>query len=55
MNENLGINKLRVYGNVLNPFVFTDYEGYDPEWASAGLGIGRVSSITYQLGFSLKF
>jgi len=55
MNQNLGINKLRIYGNILNPFVFTDYEGYDPEWASAGLGIGRVSSITYQLGFSLKF
>ncbi|MDT0686974.1 SusC/RagA family TonB-linked outer membrane protein [Autumnicola psychrophila] len=55
VNERLGISKLRIYGNVLNPFVFTDYEGYDPEWASAGLGIGRVSSVTYQLGFSLNF
>lgn len=49
------LNKLRVYANVLNPFVFTDYEGYDPEWASADLGIGRVSSITYQVGFNVNF
>lgn len=55
MLENFNIKKLRVYANVLNPFVFTDYEGYDPEWASAGLGIGRVSSVTYQIGFSLNF
>ena len=55
LNESLNINKLRIYANVLNPFVFTDYTGYDPEWAAADLGIGRVSSITYQLGFSLNF
>ncbi|MCX2678398.1 TonB-dependent receptor [Galbibacter sp. EGI 63066] len=58
-NENLidklSIKHLRVYANVLNPFVFTDYDGWDPEWAGAGLGIGRVSSITYQLGINLKF
>lgn len=51
----LNVKNLRIYANVLNPFVFTDYEGYDPEWATASLGIGRVSSITYQLGFKLKF
>ncbi len=49
------INSLRVYANVINPFVFTDYDGYDPEWATANLGIGRVSSVTYQLGLSVKF
>lgn len=53
--EKLGINALRVYANVLNPFVFTDYEGYDPEWAGASLNTGRPSSVTYQLGFNLKF
>lgn len=53
--DRLNINKLRVYANVLNPFVFTEYDGYDPEWAGADLGIGRVSSITYQVGFSLNF
>lgn len=48
-------NSLRIYANVINPFVFTDYDGYDPEWAAAGLGVGRVSSITYQLGLNVKF
>ncbi|GLB48044.1 SusC/RagA family TonB-linked outer membrane protein [Neptunitalea lumnitzerae] len=49
------IKSLRLYANVLNPFVFTDYDGYDPEWAGASLGTGRVSFVTYQFGFSLKF
>ncbi|MDC6365910.1 MULTISPECIES: SusC/RagA family TonB-linked outer membrane protein [Flavobacteriaceae] len=45
---------LRVYANVLNPFVFTDYMGYDPETASASLGVGRVATVTYQLGLNVK-
>lgn len=49
------INSLRVYANVLNPFVFTKYTGYDPEWATADIGVGRVSFVTYQLGLSVKF
>jgi len=53
--ESFNIKHLRIYANVLNPFVFTNYEGYDPEWAAASLNIGRTSSITYQLGFNLKF
>ena len=53
--EKLRLKKLRVYANVLNPFVFTDYEGYDPEWAAASLNTGRPSSVTYQVGFNLKF
>lgn len=53
--EKLGFTSLRVYANVLNPFVFTDYEGYDPEWAGASLNTGRPASVTYQLGFNLKF
>lgn len=49
------VKYLRIYANVLNPFVFTDYDGYDPEWAGASLGVGRVSYVTYQFGVSLKF
>lgn len=52
--DKLKLKGLRLYGNILNPFVFTKYDGYDPEWAGAGLGIGRVASITYQLGLSIK-
>lgn len=53
--EKLKIKYLRLYVNVLNPFVFTNYEGYDPEWAMAGLAINRVASTTIQMGVSLKF
>lgn len=53
--KKLKIKNFRIYGNVLNPFVFTKYDGYDPEWADASLGLGRTASVTYQLGLSVKF
>ena len=55
--SNIGVSNLRLYVNVLNPFVFTDYKGFDPEWASASLsdGSGGPSSVTYQFGVNLKF
>ncbi|WP_255493169.1 TonB-dependent receptor [Flavobacterium sp. SOK18b] len=53
--EKLKIKYLRLYVNVLNPFVFTNYEGYDPEWATASQAINRVASTTIQMGVSLKF
>lgn len=53
--ERIRADQLRVYVNVLNPFVFTEYTGWDPEWAEASYDIGRVSSITTQIGLSLKF
>lgn len=55
MLEKAGIGSLRVYANILNPFVFTGYDGFDPEWADASLSNGGVSSVTYQLGVNLKF
>ena len=51
----LKIKNCRIYANVLNPFVITDYDGYDPEWATAPFSTGRVSSITYQMGLSFNF
>jgi hypothetical protein len=53
--EKLKMKYLRFYVNVLNPFVITKYDGYDPEWADAGFGVGRVGSVTYQMGMSVKF
>jgi len=53
--DKLKIKSLRLYVNVLNPFVFTNYEGYDPEWATAALAVNRVSTMTVQMGLSLKF
>lgn len=49
------LNNLRIYLNVLDPFVFTDFDGYDPEWAGASFGVNRPASITTQLGLSVKF
>lgn len=51
------VSSLRLYVNVLNPFTFTDYKGFDPEWADASLndGTGGPSSRTYQVGVNLKF
>ena len=49
------MSNLRVYVNVLDPFVFTDFDGYDPEWAGARFGINRPASVTTQLGLSVKF
>ena len=54
MNK-LAVKHLRLYLNVLNPFCFTDYEGFDPEWADANLTNGGPASVTYQIGVNLKF
>ncbi len=49
------MSSLRVYVNVLDPFVFTNFDGYDPEWAAANMGVNRPAAITTQLGLSAKF
>lgn len=51
----LKISNLRIYVNVLDPFVFTDFDGYDPEWAASPFGVNRPASVTTQLGLSVKF
>ena len=52
----LGIKQFRVYCNVLNPFVFSNYPGFDPEWANASVNTANgPSTTTYQLGVNLKF
>lgn len=53
--EKARIKSLRIYTNVLNPLVFTKYDGFDPEWAGASLATSGNASITYQLGVNLKF
>lgn len=50
-----GCNHLRLYATVTNPFVFTKYEGFDPEWANASLKNDAPSTVTYQIGASIKF
>ncbi len=53
--EKIGVSQLRLYANILNPFVFTSYKGFDPEWAGSKLSDGGPSTITYQFGINLKF
>ncbi|SEO61927.1 TonB-linked outer membrane protein, SusC/RagA family [Flavobacterium sp. CF108] len=53
--KRLKISNLRIYVNVLDPFVFTDFDGYDPEWAASPFGVNRPASVTTQLGLSVKF
>jgi len=51
-----GLSQLRIYANILNPFTFTDYQGWDPEYATTTLQNGNgPSNVTYQLGVNLKF
>ena len=51
----VGCSHLRLYFTVTNPFVFTNYKGFDPEWASVSLKKDGPSTVTYQLGASVKF
>jgi TonB-linked SusC/RagA family outer membrane protein len=50
-----GCHHLRLYCTVTNPFVFTDYKGFDPEWAGASLKNDGPSTMTWQFGANIKF
>jgi TonB-dependent starch-binding outer membrane protein SusC len=51
-----GISKLRLYVNVIDPFVFSDYVGWDPEYTTTSAVNGNgPSSITYQFGINVEF
>lgn len=53
--DKLHIQKLRIYCTVTNPFCFTKYQGFDPEWASSSLQNDAPATINTQVGLSLKF
>lgn len=68
--KKIGIKDLRAYVNVLNPFVWSKFDGFDPESASgidassstnvSNTTTGNInntgpSTITYQFGLNLKF
>ncbi len=53
--KKIGCSNLRLYVNVSNPFVWSKYVGFDPEWASASGKNDGPSIITYQFGANITF
>jgi TonB-linked SusC/RagA family outer membrane protein len=52
----IGLSKARLYINIMDPFVFSDYVGWDPEYTATSSRDGNgPSSITYQFGINLEF
>lgn len=53
--DKIGCSKLRLYCNISNPFVFSKYKGFDPEWAASNADNDGPSTITYEFGASIVF
>lgn len=55
ITEKFGCSKLRIYCNITNPFVWSKYKGFDPEWATAANKDDGPSTITYEFGANITF
>lgn len=53
--EKIGCSKLRLYVNITNPFVWSKYKGFDPEWAAAANKNDGPSTVTYEFGANITF
>jgi TonB-linked SusC/RagA family outer membrane protein len=56
--QKIKMNKCRLYINIVNPYVWTKYEGFDPEWAGAsvdGENQNSNSFTIYQFGANIIF
>jgi len=53
--DKLKIQSLRIYGTVQNPFVFSKYDGWDPENAGRDQFGAAFVSRTYMTGLNLSF
>lgn len=51
----IGLQRLRLYCTVTNPFVWSDYKGFDPEWANSNLKYDGPSTMTWEFGANIKF
>jgi TonB-linked SusC/RagA family outer membrane protein len=51
----LNLSKLRIYCTATNPFTFTKYEGFDPEWGDTNTWGEATGYSTYLLGVNLEF
>ncbi|MEP3389580.1 MAG: TonB-dependent receptor [Reichenbachiella sp.] len=52
--DKLGFSNFRIYAQVTNPFVFTDWDGMDPEFNSSTYNDG-IPSATYLVGLNFSF
>jgi TonB-linked SusC/RagA family outer membrane protein len=52
--ERMGFSNFRMYAQIINPFVFHDFDGMDPEY-NTGTYNDDVSFATYSFGVSLSF
>ena len=48
------IERIRVYGQIINPGVWSKYNGLDPEYNSSTY-IDDVPTITYAVGLNIGF
>ncbi|UGU15649.1 TonB-dependent receptor [Sinomicrobium kalidii] len=53
--DKLKLDKLRIYATVQNPFIFTDYDGWDPENAGRNDWGAAFMSRTIMTGVNLSF
>ena len=53
--QKLGIQKLRLYTTVQNPFTFSDYDGWDPENAGRNTYGASFMARTYMAGINFTF
>lgn len=51
----LGVKRLRLYATANNPFLFTSFLGFDPEWATQNTWGEATSTRTYLFGVKLEF
>ena len=53
--KHIGCQQARIYCTIANPFVWSKYKGFDPEWATASTKQDGPSVTSYQVGLSIKF
>ncbi|WP_229253888.1 TonB-dependent receptor [Dyadobacter sp. NIV53] len=53
--KKFNISNLRFYATATNPFLFTKYEGFDPEWPATNTYGTAVSTSSYLFGINLAF
>lgn len=53
--ENMHISNWKFYFTTNNPFTFTDYKGFDPEWATQNTWGTATSYTTYLFGTKISF